>query len=439
MSVKLHNVISCIIVLFSWLGLFSYFVSSTLGGVIYIGFSYFIVLAYIFPKICLNGRGNPLFWGLISFLIFAFVTFIGYELLVEKGATNSFLVFEFSATGFNILKNLPLWCSGFLLLLDRNQTPGLKNVFYLVLAYDVIITIVALYFDPAFSKNMAAGIVTGSMSPFLRMGAMGYELTYSVSIVAPVIIADGLYFRNKLVLLLGLLCCYFVFSSSFMIGLVALVMNLLLCCLFCIPVKSNRIRVFLVISAVVVGIVLALSGEWLANFLITLSNQISSQQLSERFYQIGRLLLYGDSSGDAMGRLDLYSEALVQGVKSPVLGQAIFGTGYSGSGHSTILDGWSLFGLAGLIPFLSMTTYSSRSALLGLGKKALRGTVISASITFLFIALFDPVLAGPQILLSVIWVVPVIAASWKNEPQSRVECIKRNIMCIEEGAYFENH
>ena len=71
MSVKLHNVISCIIVLFSWLGLFSYFVSSALGGVIYIGFSYFIVLAYIFPKICLNGRGNPLFWGLISFLIFA--------------------------------------------------------------------------------------------------------------------------------------------------------------------------------------------------------------------------------------------------------------------------------------------------------------------------------------------------------------------------------
>ena len=215
MIIKVHDVISYCIILFIWLGLFSYFVSSTFGGAIYIGFSYFMVLAYVFPKIYLNGKNNPLVYGLLSFLIFAFVTFSGYELLVEKRITNTFFVMEFSANGFNILKNFPLWCSGFFLLLDKNKTPGLKNVFYIALAYDIIITLVALFYEPAFCKNMSAGIVTNRMIPFLRVGAMGYELTYSAAIVAPVIIADGLYFRKKLVFLLGLLCCYFVFKSSY--------------------------------------------------------------------------------------------------------------------------------------------------------------------------------------------------------------------------------
>lgn len=101
------------------------------------------------------------------------------------------------------------------MLLDKNKTPGLKNVFYIALAYDIIITLVALFYEPAFCKNMSAGIVTNRMIPFLRVGAMGYELTCSAAIVAPVIIADGLYFRKKLVFLLGLLCCYFVFKSSY--------------------------------------------------------------------------------------------------------------------------------------------------------------------------------------------------------------------------------
>lgn len=108
MIIKVHDVISYCIILFIWLGLFSYFVSSTLGGAIYIGFSYFMVLAYVFPKIYLNGKNNPLVYGLLSFLIFAFVTFSGYELLVEKRITNTFFVMEFSANGFNILKNFPL-------------------------------------------------------------------------------------------------------------------------------------------------------------------------------------------------------------------------------------------------------------------------------------------------------------------------------------------
>lgn len=70
MRIKIQDIVLLIIVLFSWLGLFSYFVSSILGGDIYIGFSYFVILAYIFPKICLNGKNKPLFCGLISFLIF---------------------------------------------------------------------------------------------------------------------------------------------------------------------------------------------------------------------------------------------------------------------------------------------------------------------------------------------------------------------------------
>ena len=416
MSFKTHDIIAYCIVLFIWLGVFNYFISSTFGGVIYIGFSYLIVLAYMSPKIRINATNKRLMYGLISLLIFLFITFAGYEVFVEKSSVNSFFVFEFSSTGFNVLKNFPLWCSGFLLLLDRNGKSDIKKLFYLVLTYDVIVTLIALYFEPAFSKNMAAGIVTEQMSQFLHMGGMGYELTYSAAIIAPVIIADGLYSKKKLVVLLGVLCCYFVFVSSFMIGLIALIMNLLLSCLFCIPVRNRKLKFFLVAIVVITGFFIGVSGDWIADLFMTLSSQITNQQLSERFYQIGRLLLYGDASGGTLGRLDLYAEAFLEGIKSPVFGQAMFGGGYTGSGHSTILDGWSLFGLLGVIPFFSMTTFSSQSALQGVNKMSLRSSIISSSITFLFISLLDPVLAGPQILLSVIWVVPMIAASWGNEP-----------------------
>ena len=48
---------------------------------------------------------------------------------LKKGEINSFFVFEFYTTGFNILKNLPLWCLGFLLILDKKQTQYLKYIF----------------------------------------------------------------------------------------------------------------------------------------------------------------------------------------------------------------------------------------------------------------------------------------------------------------------
>ena len=49
MIIKVHDVISYCIILFIWLGLFSYFVSSTLGGAIY-WFFLFYGIGLCFPE-----------------------------------------------------------------------------------------------------------------------------------------------------------------------------------------------------------------------------------------------------------------------------------------------------------------------------------------------------------------------------------------------------
>lgn len=394
------------------MGLFNQFISAYFGGVAYVGMSFVILLMSTKSgKIVLKQDYVWINRALAALIIFAVVSFLGYEIFVEKKTTNQFFVFEFSADGFNILKNIPLWCAGILLLVRGSQDDdGVQKVFWIILVYNVIITLIALYEVPAFTKNLAAAIVTPNMQKYINMGAMGYDFTYAIAIITPIMLYVGYKEKNVFKFSFAILCCYFVYKCSFLIALIALAINFFIL-LLCKLAKGNIISKAIASSILLILPFAVVLKKQIGNFLIDLSQLVDSFQLSERFFQLSQMILYGDTSGDTLVRFDLYWKTFIAALMHPVFGTAVFELKAVSSGHSTLLDTWSLYGIFGLIPFVLMGYCAMRYSMSCTNDYNFKVVIIAAYITFFFIATFDPVLSGPQIIFSILWVIPIFVRS----------------------------
>lgn len=403
-------------VCFIWLGAFNNFVSSRLGGVVYIALSFLLLLLSTDSGIISFKQEHHSMKNVaIAFFCFVVVTFLGYELFHEKSATNHFLVFDFSADGFNVFKNFPLWFTGiFLAVKEENKALKIRKWFCAILIYNICVSLIALHVQPAFAKNTAAGIVTPGMEIYVDLGAMGYRFTYVIALITPLLYYISYKEKNYGLIGVSVLCCYYVYKCSFFIALAALLINCIIAVGWNAIEEGNYLARFFSIILIITLLLLFLQKNRFANILLDLSYMTSSIQLKERFFQLSQMLLYGDMSGGTLSRFDLYIESLQGIVKEPLLGVSFFYPTYDVSGHSTILDTWALFGIAGILPLVLTIKYSLQFALSCLGvNDKMRNIVKAAYVTFVFVAVVNPILADPQILLSILWIIPVLVRSYK--------------------------
>lgn len=409
LKVKTQDFSIAIAIIFSWWGFLSFTISTRLGGVAYIGISFCILLMIIYPGILRFSKEEVyLKRGIVSFLIFVLVSFCGYEFLHEKSDVNHFFVFDFSSEGFNLLKNFPLWICGFLMLLKREKNKLGEKIFLLTLGYDVIVTTVALFSVPSYAKNATAGIVTSAMMPYTQIGAMGYELAYSIAILIPALFFLAMCEKKWWLFVFSVGCCFYVFKASFFIALLAMILNILLAIIFSIPTEKITMKIFFLVSTFCVILAIFFMWPHLGKIFLELSTKVESIQLSERFYQLGRMLLVGDRSGGTLARFDLYGQS-IKGIKeNAILGMAVFDRTYAVSGHSTILDNWCLFGILGIVPIVYTIMYMAKYTIGVSTCHAQKGITLAAYISFVFISSVDPVTAGPQILLAIFWALPML-------------------------------
>lgn len=415
MKIKLQHLTAYFSICFIWLGLLSQFISSRFGGVVYIGISYAILLfSTKSGRIELKSNHIMIQRTLMWLIVFSAISFLGYEFFVEKQNINYFFVFEFSSDSFNIMKNIPLWCAGPLLLIrDDDNRNGIVKVFWIILAYNVIVTLVALHAVPAYAKNTAAAIITPEMQRYINIGAMGYDFTYAIAILVPIIFYMGIRNRNSLQIGFAVLCCYFIYKCSFLIALVALTLNILSFVTWKL-LKGKMISKLIAVSLAAIFVCALFQTDRIGLLLLKLSQSTDSVQLSERLYDLSRMLLYNDTSGGTLNRFGLYSEVFTGAIRHPLFGTVVNSSEVVRSGHSTFLDSWSLFGIFGLIPFLLMIYYAMKYAASYAENTTLRVIIYAAYVTFTFISIFNPVLASPQILFAILWAIPMLARNCDN-------------------------
>lgn len=262
--IKLSDIAVCLAMLFAWLGFLGYHISKNFGGVAYIAIAFFSFFLVLYPgHFCFDAEKRYIKKAFIAFCVFLAISFCGYEFFHVKENIHRFFVFDFSATGFNLFKNLPFWLSGFFLLLKTKKHKWMQTLLACILLYDVVVSLSAVIAIPEFAKNTAAGITTSAMVLYKKIGAMGYELTYSLAILAPAIFYCAYKKRSLFFLILAVLSVIYVFEASYLIALLSLLINALfivVLTLFFSIKERSRVLSLLFAAALVSGIFFLLRG-----------------------------------------------------------------------------------------------------------------------------------------------------------------------------------
>lgn len=404
MKIKLYDIATVMAVTFCYLGFANYQISTRFGGIVYIGIAYLLLLFVAMAggiSISNYNRYRARSWG--WFCLFLLVLFVGYEIVLAGNKSQGAWVLRFTTNGFNIFKNFPFWCIGYLMILNNTNESNIKRLLYVILLYDIAVTLYALSFDENFVKYMTANIIAPSSVRFRRMGAMGYGLTYSMAILVPALIFEAKNAKNIFMLVISLIFVYYVYRCSYFIALIALILNFAL--VFILSVRGKVLKTLLAIALICMVVFAVINSDRIGMFLIDISTRIESFALSQRFEQVGRMLAYDDNTGDTLNRFSLYGQAVGRILSDGVLGTALFDTFAESTGHSTILDAWGLFGLAGIVPLVLMLYYGVKE---DVRHTTTRNIAKAGYLTFVFISTFNPVLAEPQIIMTIIWAFPLL-------------------------------
>lgn len=276
--------------------------------------------------------------------------------------------------------------------------------------YFVLVTLINcvsnIYINTFVDKN--ASKLAGKTKGLQFLGISDFNLTYSLAIVIPVLIyllykAER---RKKWFYLLltgiGLLSLY---KSSFLIALLAVLFGI---CLFIYISLPQKVRIIATFSILFFVIVVILNRNVIFDVMISISGKIDNKNISTRIYELVTVFRDGREPYDGTIRLLLYRTQIEMIIKHPVLGSILTEPEMyaMNNGHSTVLDLFCGYGVV----VTSIIIAGFHSIMIGIsrrigkeGKKAFW----SCYGTFVFIALFNPVLNG-YLLLATVVVVPYV-------------------------------
>lgn len=405
------------VILFVWLGVIQARVSYHFGGVVLVGIGYLLLAWVLYPwKIQFATDDTYLLTAIKCLFLFACVYILGTEVFQRYTRVVKLGPLQIGVESFHMIKSLPLWLS-FLLIhgLDKNEYKYEQTLVFLLIV-DMILTMRALQAIPNFTKSLAAGIVSDAVLTYKIGGAMGYELAYSMVLIMPLMFVSARKNKSLLMWIAVSISVIYVYQSSFMIALLSLAVNVCLSCV--LSIKQLVIRRATAIIVMVVFVYLLVEQQLIGETLFALSNKVEIVELKLRLEQMSEAFLNNDTSGASLNRLDLYMHDIQGIIRNPIFGSYIEDPSFHMSAHSTILGVWSAFGLAGIVPFLLMVYYTYRYAVRRIISKSLRGIIASAYLSFIFMAIFNPVFADPHVVACVLWIIPLLAGNLKEEQEA---------------------
>lgn len=422
MKISVRRISIILTIAITWLGLFSNFISVNAGGIVLVAFEYVLLALIAYPGyLRVEPEKHNIYKSLLCFLLFLSIYLIGMQLFSPTSSFTDIAGFRLSTYSYNVIVNFPLWTAGFLLLIKCNDDDYnlVVNTIFIVLLYDIGITLITLFYIPNFARNSAAMITTTGMTFFRSLGAMGYELAFSMAILAPVMFAYGKKTNQKHWCLLGLMGGAVVLKSIFFLGIVALVLNIVLALVF--GQKNIWLRRFLVIFLIATSLYLITHTTYLGALMINIGSEMADNDLQRRVIQVGYALAYSDNTGDSLVRFELYLRSLRGILEQPILGNLIFGKSDALSGHSTTLDIWSGLGIVPFIAFISSILYAYKFVASKIVDKSWEHIIIASAVTFFFIATVDPVLSGPNIVSVAFFIIPVMSSILSRKAKGSIE------------------
>ncbi|MBE5792266.1 MAG: hypothetical protein E7322_08960 [Clostridiales bacterium] len=383
------------------------FLVNNLGGLAAILLSYvFAIGATILSKLFYTHENKMLLHSAVWLIIFVVVYVIGLELFDKTEQRFNIFGYSASLTSYNILKSFPIWLMGYVVCTNMNKREAWKCLYIIVflLVWGMIATLWALNSEPDYVRLRTAGRSGGN---YASIGAMGYELTYTIAIVY-ISLFRTLKQKNKVIAyIFGLLCIVYIVKCSLLLAITATLLNLSLSLAMGIRKKHYRL---ICETIIIIALVSALmNSELVGGTLIDLSEQVKNINISLRLKQIGRYLKFGDDDGASLARLDLYKHALNGFLTSPLIGNLPLDSGFILTGHSTTLDLLSAFGLLAGIPFISFWLTIYRYFKKKLVSSEISRIARTGIIVFVFITIFNPVFANVHIMFAITCILPLSA------------------------------
>lgn len=428
------NIINYLTIAFATLPLISNVLSKFLGGVAYIIISYIITFfAMLINSNKFDKKERWLFRGFVVFIIFAAFYSLGTQLFIDHFRKRSVLGIDISVTLYNFISNLPLHLCCFFLFLRSKEENRQKyfKFFFLCLLYTIIITGIALIVIPDFATNDTAAISTENMGFFSLLGASGYSLAYSLTVLVPIFFYFFFSTKKVLFILIGLSGMFVTIKSGFLIATSVLIFNCILCLIF--SIKSNFIRRFLICVIFGIGICLIFNPEFVGRTLLFFADKITIFTIKKRLIQISNVFLYKDYSGDAVaGRIAVYIKTIDGINEHPIIGNIFLNDSFAESGHSTVLDPWADFGI---IFFFLFVIFLVCFYFGGRNKKKRNQSLILLSLllSFFLISLLDPILASAMVFNYLFIIFCFVTYKNKDRENLMVNDITRSDIQVERG------
>jgi hypothetical protein len=395
------------------LSLAGQYASILLGGIVVRTLAYIPVLIILFRII-----NNAVLIKQVKFRIyilwlipFLFIYFICFEVLASKSLhVKEIIGIKINIAALQMLHIIPaLVISWYILQMkDKHFNNILTSIVICLFAVDFVLTLIALRDNPLAARALAAGIPDLG-EEYLLKGVSGFDICYSAVLLVPCIMFLISRFNRlkRLCLLVFLaLTIIYVYMSGYVIAILVLFTGI---CLYLFLSTTGATRMLLAIPVLILTITIIDKSfiNYVLNFLI---DNIGVEQVQVRIRAFSDLIMYGDTSSDALGRISLYKQSLGGFTSSPIFGIFLLDSKYRLSEHSTMLDLLAGCGLVGFIPLCIFIYCSYKYSVMYVKDDMYNKCILSTYVIFLFIATLNPQLASPNVLLTLFVFNPIICS-----------------------------
>lgn len=343
----------------------------------------------------------------IPFLLLSFI--VSYEMNFWKGFLHPTLLTWYAV--------FPAFLSYD--LLKRNNK--IEIIFSMVVSIILMLyvgfnTIGELQFNELLLRQMTNGADNDDFSVLMlynNIGGFGY--IYSVGVIFIAFISLILY--GKLKIYLNILCVCITGVFAYLI-LNAQFTTLLLLVIFSILVvlflhSSKAVRVLLIISIPCLIMLLPFFFNWMISLY---GDSVIGEHL-QSFYDA---IWINNNMEDVAGLRSQYmSEAIAEGIKSPIWGQCVAGT-RAGlvmlHSHSTVLATFVSTGIIGMYFRYKSILFASNQTITRLANKQWQKAYLPVQLYFVLLSLLNPLDQGGEVPWIVFFVIPVLfySSSFNN-------------------------
>ncbi len=367
----------------------SEFIKNTLGGIGVPMLSY----AFMMYFLVIYGKKYTINISVFPFFVFLLIYVFEYQIMWEAGRTYTSMGVNFNLNVWHMITLVPSLVSAVQVInkSDEEMREWIRRSMYCIITVVSVATIVTLFAHPEAIRLNASG--KGEYFPFLS----SYSSIYGMAIVMPYFLASLPNIKKKKMLFTVVIIAVIVsvFMAAFTIAIVA--MGVGITCYLFLKIKNPIIKTIALIVTVLLGIFLV-QTKALSALLVLIANSLPIEDVSHRLLEIAHYMVSGEK-GNAMGRFDLYNDALQLIVQHPFFGNILWNPRISLSEHSTNLDIMSACGLivfAMYFMFLwNVYKYQRKAS----ATRQIGTAVLSAFIVLLFVSTLNPIWSSPEIMV----------------------------------------